>query len=42
MHFTLPASRYHLEVWTDDDLRGELDFDIPASLIPPALRLNLK
>lgn len=42
VYYTLPAGRYHLEFWTDDDLRGELDFNIPASLIPPALRLNLK
>lgn len=42
MHFTLAAGRHHLEFWTDDELRGELDFEIPADLVAPALRLDLK
>lgn len=42
MRYTLPAGRYHLEFSSDDGLRGELDFTIPASLQPPALRLELK
>ena len=39
---TLGVGRLHLEFWTDDGLRGELDFEIPESLIAPALRLDLK
>jgi hypothetical protein len=41
LSFTLAAGRHHLAFWTDDDLRGELDFEIPASLAAPALRLDL-
>lgn len=42
MHFTLAAGQYHLEFWTDDGLRGELDFEIPVNLVAPELRLDLK
>ena len=40
--YGLAAGRYRLEFWTDDGLRGELDFTIPRSLEPPTLRLDLK
>jgi hypothetical protein len=42
MRFTLAAGRYHLEFWSDDGLRGEMDFVIPGSLEAPELRLDLK
>jgi hypothetical protein len=42
LRFTLAAGRHHLEFWTDDDLRGGLDFEIPASLVAPALRVDLQ
>ncbi|HEX5050741.1 MAG TPA: hypothetical protein VFZ65_03115, partial [Planctomycetota bacterium] len=42
LRFTLAAGRYHLAFWSDDGLRGELDFVIPANLEPPELRLDLK
>lgn len=42
LRFTLAAGRQHLEFWTDDGLRGELDFEIPASLVAPTLRVDLK
>ncbi|MCB9878064.1 MAG: carboxypeptidase regulatory-like domain-containing protein [Planctomycetes bacterium] len=42
LHYTLAAGRYHLEFSTDDGLRGELDFEIPADLVAPELRLDLR
>jgi hypothetical protein len=42
LRFTLAAGRYHLEFWSDDGLRGEMDFVIPGSLEAPELRLDLK
>lgn len=41
LRFTLAAGRHRLEFWTDDGLRGELEFEIPASLVAPALRVEL-